>query len=215
MKIAVLCANGKSGKNIVNEALKKGLEVVAFVRGSAQNLEANLGRIKVVKKDIFALTAADLEGFEIIADAFGEWQNLNLHLKHIEHLVKILQNNKARFIVVGGAGSLFMDASHTTRLMDSLDFPKEYSPVAKATAEVLEFLRKEKSLNWLYISPAAEYDPSGKRGDYRIIGEEFALNAENKSYVSYADLAAALVEAATSGEFEKKYARRRISVLSE
>ena len=35
MKIAVLCANGKAGKLIVEEAINKGLEVSAFVRCKA------------------------------------------------------------------------------------------------------------------------------------------------------------------------------------
>mgnify|MGYP003379703043 FL=1 len=33
MKIAVVCANGKEGKLIVKEAIDRGLEVTAVVRG--------------------------------------------------------------------------------------------------------------------------------------------------------------------------------------
>ena len=33
MKIAVLCANGKAGRLIVKEAVERGLDVTAFVRG--------------------------------------------------------------------------------------------------------------------------------------------------------------------------------------
>lgn len=36
MKIAVLCANGKAGRLIVEEAINKGLEVSAFVRDSSK-----------------------------------------------------------------------------------------------------------------------------------------------------------------------------------
>ena len=33
MKIAVVCANGKAGKLITDEAVKRGLDVTAIVRG--------------------------------------------------------------------------------------------------------------------------------------------------------------------------------------
>ena len=92
----------------------------------------------------FALEKADLQGFDVIIDAFGEWQDLSLHKKHIEFLDKILQGNSAKLVVVGGAGSLYMDKSHTTRLMDTPDFPKEYMGVAEATAEVLKQRNIEK-----------------------------------------------------------------------
>ncbi len=52
MKIAVVCANGKAGKLIVKEAVDRGLDVTAVVRG--QNL-----------------TAADLAGYDVVIDAFG------------------------------------------------------------------------------------------------------------------------------------------------
>lgn len=36
MKIAVICANGKAGKRIVKEAVNRGLDVTAVVRGENQ-----------------------------------------------------------------------------------------------------------------------------------------------------------------------------------
>ncbi len=33
MKIAVVCANGKAGRYIVNEAVQRGVDVTAVVRG--------------------------------------------------------------------------------------------------------------------------------------------------------------------------------------
>ena len=214
MKIAILCASGKSGRCVLEAALRANLEIVAFVRNRAKaDFPAN---VKLVEKDIFALDSQDLQGFDVIVDAFAEWVNLELHIKHIKHLVQILQGNKARFIIVGGAGSLYMESSHTTSLMDTPDFPAEYLGVAKATADVLAFIRTQDSLNWLYISPAAIYDFEGaESGKYEIIGEEFKLNAQNQSYISYKDYALALIEIATNTNFESKYAKRRISLLAK
>lgn len=68
MKLAVVCANGKAGKLIVKEALNRGLDVTAVVRGENQTDAA-----QVIRKDLFQLTADDLKGFDVVIDAFGAW----------------------------------------------------------------------------------------------------------------------------------------------
>lgn len=202
MKIAILCASGKAGKEITKEALSRGLEPVCFVRDSSKMNEfAN--KIQVVQKDIFALDSKDLADFDVIIDAFGEWQDLSLHKKHIESLSKILQGSRARLLVVGGAGSLYMDSSHTARLMDMPNFPKEYLGVAQATAEVLSFLRDEKGFKWVYVCPAAEFVPTlPKSNHYEIIGEEFKVNANHESKIGYSDYASAMMDIALDSNYE-------------
>ena len=68
MKIAVICANGKEGKLIVKEAVARGADVTAVVRGENRSAASS-----VIQKDLFDLTAADLEGFDVVIDAFGAW----------------------------------------------------------------------------------------------------------------------------------------------
>lgn len=208
MKIAVLCANGKAGKLIVEEAINKGLEVSAFVRDSSKARFDS--KVCVVQKDIFALESSDLQGFDVIIDAFGEWQNLSLHKAHMEHLVQILSGNSAKFLAVGGAGSLYMDTSHTTMLMDTPDFPKEYIPIARAETEGLAVLRNTQGLNWVYVSPPAVFIPDApKSGKYKIIGEEFKVNSKGESKISYADYAIAMIEIA----LDSTYSKQRVGVI--
>ncbi|VEJ07116.1 Putative NADH-flavin reductase [Helicobacter pullorum] len=208
MKIAVLCANGKAGKLIVEEAINKGLEVSAFVRDSSKARFDS--KVCVVQKDIFTLESSDLQGFDVIIDAFGEWQNLSLHKAHMEHLVQILSGNSAKFLVVGGAGSLYMDTSHTTMLMDTPDFPKEYIPIARAETEGLAVLRNTQGLNWVYVSPPAVFIPDApKSGKYKIIGEEFKVNSKGESKISYADYAIAMIEIA----LDSTYSKQRVGVI--
>lgn len=167
-------------------------------------------KIQVVQKDIFALDSKDLADFDVIIDAFGEWQDLSLHKKHIESLSKILQGSRARLLVVGGAGSLYMDSSHTARLMDMPNFPKEYLGVAQANAEVLTFLRDEKGFTWVYVSPSLEFVPAlPKSNHYKIIGEEFELNANNESKISYGDYASAMIDIA----LDLGYKNMRVGVI--
>ena len=197
MNIAVLAATGKAGRLITLEALNRGHSVSAFVRSASKAKDLEQKGAKVVQKDIFALTSADLQGFDVIIDAFGEWKDLSLYKKHGQHLGKILQGNKARLLVVGGAGGLYMDKSHTTRLMDTPSFPDAYKGVANAHGELLEFLRTQKGINWVYVSPPAEFVADGaKSGKYKIIGEEFEVNAKGESKGSYADYASAMIDIA-------------------
>ena len=122
MKIGVIAANGKVGRLIVKEALERGMDVTAIVR-SANRTEAK----KVIQKDIMALTREDLEGFDVVVDAFGIWddEKMNLHSVTLNHLADILSGSSTRLLVVGGAGSLYMDKAHSQRLFETADFPKE------------------------------------------------------------------------------------------
>ena len=59
-KVAVVCAAGKQGKCLVNEAVARGYDVTGFVRsGKVANPAA-----KTVVKDLFDLTKEDLAGFD-------------------------------------------------------------------------------------------------------------------------------------------------------
>ena len=86
MKIAVVCANGKAGKLIVKEAVDRGLDVTAIVRG-----ENHTAAKHVLKKDLFDLMAADLEEFDVVIDAFGTWaeETLPQHSTSLKHLCDV------------------------------------------------------------------------------------------------------------------------------
>ena len=76
-----------------------------------------------IKKDILNLTKEDLQGFDAVVDAFGTWtpETLNNRSKTLKHLADILSGTNVRLLVVGGAGSLYVDPEHTTQLVDTPD----------------------------------------------------------------------------------------------
>lgn len=127
MKLAVIGANGKAGKLIVKEAVNRGLDVTAVVRGDNTTVAQ-----EVLKKDLFDLTAADLKGFDVVIDAFGAWteETLPQHSTSLKHLCDILSGTDTRLIVVGGAGSLYVNPEHTVCVADSPDFPDVFKPLA-------------------------------------------------------------------------------------
>ncbi|MGX7052419.1 NAD(P)-dependent oxidoreductase [Leuconostoc palmae] len=209
MKIAVIAANGKSGQRIVEEALSNGLDVTAIVRKENRS-KAN----QAIIKDIFDLTAEDLSSFDAVVDAFGMFDpnHLDQHYTSIKHLIEILSGSKTRLYVVGGAGSLYVDNNMSVQLKDTPDFPDAFKPLAESMSRGLELLKSSKNIHWVYISPAADFDSEGpKTNDYAFAGEQLMINAEGKSYISYADYASALVEQIKSSSIDKK----RISVYKK
>ena len=207
MKLAVVCANGKAGKLIVKEAVSRGLDVTAVVRGENKTEAA-----KVLTKDLMDLTAADLAGFDVVVDAFGAWtpETLDQHSTTLKHLCDILSGTDTRLLVVGGAGSLYVNPEHTVQVSDGPGFPDAFKPLASAMAKALSELRERKDVKWTYISPAGDFQANGERsGQYILGGEELTLNSKGESIISYADYAIAMIDEATKGE----HIQQRISVV--
>ena len=209
MKIAVVCANGKEGKLLVKEALDRGLDVTAVVRGENRSAAE-----QVIAKDLFQLTAEDLKGFDVVIDAFGAWaeETLPQHSTSLKHLCDILSGTDTRLLVVGGAGSLYVNPEHTAQVADGPDFPDAFKPLASAMAKALNELRGREDVRWTYVSPAADFQADGARtGKYILGGEELTLNARGESVISYADYAVAMIDEAVKGG----HIRERISVVGE
>ena len=207
MKITVVCANGKAGKLIVKEAMDRGLDVTAVVRG-----ENHSAAEKVIRKDLFELTAADLAGFDAVIDAFGAWtpETLPQHSTSLKHLCDILSGTETRLLVVGGAGSLYVNPEHTVQVMDGPDFPDVFKPLASNMGKALEELRARNDVKWTYVSPAGDFRADGaKIGSYLLGGEELVLISRGESVISYADYAAAMVDEAVNGN----HIHERISVV--
>ena len=207
MKIAVVCANGKAGQLIVKEALSRGLDVTAVVRGGNRT-EAS----QVIQKDLYDLTAADLKGFDVVVDAFGAWteDTLPQHSTSLKHLCDILSGTDVRLLVVGGAGSLYVNPEHTAQVMDGPDFPNVFKPLASNMGKALAELRRRPDVKCTYVSPAGDFQAEGERtGKYILGGEELTLNGRGESVISYADYAIAMVDEAVSGG----HIRQRISVV--
>lgn len=197
MKLAVVAATGKAGRLIVKEAKERGFEVTAFARREAEIDGADA----VIVKDIFDLTKEDLAGFDAVVDAFGAWTEdvLPLHSTTLSHLCDILSGTDTRLLVVGGAGSLYVDPEHTVCVSDGPDFPDIFKPLATAMAKALGELRERNDVKWTYISPAGDFQAEGERsGKYILGGEELTLNDRGESIISYADYAIAMVEELTN-----------------
>ena len=209
MKIAVVAANGKAGKLIVEEAVNRGMDVTAIIRGANKTVGP-----KAIVKDLFDLTSNDLSGFNVVVDAYGNWtpDAIELIPAATVHMAKNLTGSDTRLLVVGGAGSLYVDPDHTKTVVDVTPFPEAAMPVVNGHGKALEELRKFDSVNWTYVSPAGDFQADGERtGKYILGGEELVLSSKGESVISYADYAIAMVDEIESG----KHIKERISVVSK
>lgn len=207
MKLAVVCANGRVGKLVVEEALRRNHDVTAVVRGQNNTAAPN-----AIVKDIFDLTSKDLAGFDVVVDAFGAWTPdvLDQHTSSSQHLCDLLAGTDTPLLIVGGAGSLYVNPEHSAQVSDGPDFPDAFKALANAQARELDALRSRKDVRWTFVSPACDFQADGARtGHYLLAGEELTFNSRGESVISYADYAIAMVD-----EAEKPvHPQQRISVV--
>jgi len=206
MKIAVIGAHGKAGNLIAQNAIKRGHEVTAIVRKKHNdNFETT------IEKDLIDLNKVDLLGFDAVVNAVSAWteDTFYIHTDGISHLAQLLKGTDTKLLMVGGAGTLYINKEHSLQLIDRPDFPEELKPLGETLRANLERLRSFSNLRWTYVSPAFELDFEGPAtSNYFIGGEEFFTNDEGKSYISYSDFAEAFVDI-----IENDYVRQRVSVI--
>jgi uncharacterized protein len=211
MKVGIIGATGKAGSLILKEAADRGHEVTAIVRNAQKLQQPN---VAVLEKEIFSLTADDLKQFDVVVNAFGvPVEKAEQHVEAGRFLIELLkQAPNTRMIVVGAAGSLFVDEAKTTRFFETPEFPDAFKAIALNQNQNLADLEASKGIQWTFLSPAAFFDPEGKRTGYYQTGEDgFIVNSKGESYISYRDYAIALVD-----EIEgPRHKNKRFTVVSE
>lgn len=124
VKVAVIAASGRAGSLIAKEAKDRGHQVTAIVRNAEKVKDKDL---RVVEKDLFTLTAKDIKNYDVVINAFGTGMEQEQAVKHVQFgkiLIEALKEaSDTRLIVVGGAGSLFVNEDRTIRVMDTPDLP--------------------------------------------------------------------------------------------
>ncbi|GEP98922.1 NAD(P)-dependent oxidoreductase [Chitinophaga cymbidii] len=198
MKVALIGA-GFVGAAILKELSARGHEVKVIVR-HPEKVTVPDDKVTVVKGDALAGDLSTLlQGSDAVVSAYNAgWTNPDLYADFIAGSKAIQQSVKAsgvkRFIVIGGAGSLYINGQ---QLVDSPQFPAEYKTGATAARDYLDILKAEKELDWTFFSPAIEMHQgtSGERkGTYRTDLESPVFNAEGRSILSVEDLAVVIAD---------------------
>ena len=193
MKVGIIGATGKVGSLVLQEAKQRGHEVTAIVRNASKLSDQS---VPVIEKNIFDLTTEDVKQFDVVVNAFGA--PLGEEQAHVDAghaLIEAAKGTDTRIIVVGGAGSLYVDEAKTVKLIDTPEFPDFVKPTANGQGRNLEELQQTTDITWTFISPSAVFDAEGKRtGSYTAGKDHLLVNSKGESYISYADYAIAVVD---------------------
>lgn len=205
MVITVFGASGQVGKRIVNIALAKGHEVIAFGRNIEGFLDADLAHKKIhaVKGYVFnehevyaAIKGSDAVLSALGGDFKGADKTRSLGMKNIIHQME--KANVNRIISVGGMGIL--KADEHTLIIETTDYPEIFLPVGREHLEAYRLLQQSQ-LDWTMV------------GAPDILNEEedglFTTNADyvptqNKNKIKAGNLALFMLMELEKNEYIKK-----------
>jgi len=196
MKVAIIGASGQIGAFIRDEALARGHQVTAIVR-HPERITVQDPRLHVVKADILKGKIDELvKGHDAVISAYSAGRSgSGIYDEQIEGYKAIISGVKKsgikRLLVVGGASTL--EVSPGVQLIDTMS-PEQITQGMLATREMLYMLRKEKELEWTFLSPAATIASGERTGNYRVGKDELVKSKEGESKVSTQDYAVAMLD---------------------
>ena len=202
MKIGIIGASGKQGSTLCREAKKRGHFVKAFARNAEKAPQCV---DKIVEKDLFSITANDTCDLDVLISAvgFGFNSDAKINRDGMDHVIKIGTGQNVRIMFVGGAGSLFIDKSHTKRVYEQDGYPSFLYRISKYMTLGYLDIEKSELKDWTYVCPSLEFDNEGeKKGEYKIGTNEVLYNSLGVSRISYADYALAMIDEAENGDYK-------------
>lgn len=198
-KIVIIGATGYVGSAILKEALGRGYQVKAIVRDPSK-LTLIHPHLKVVGGSVTDtdFLSRELAKSDAVISAFNPgWSNPNIYEETLEGYGSILcavrNSSVHRFLMVGGAGSLSVAPGR--QLMDEPDVPKKLLPGIRGMAKVYtDLLLPEKSVDWVFLSPAANMAPGERTGKFRLGKDELIVDESGDSNISVEDFAVAMID---------------------
>lgn len=197
--VVLIGASGFVGTAILNELLNRGHKVTAIVR-DAKKMTVSNPNLTIVETDVTdtdALKEAD-KGKDAVISAYNPgWKNPHIYEDTLKNYPLIVESAKQasvkRLLIVGGAGTLFYAPGKM--VMDADDVPAQLLPGIKSLGEFyLNTLRKEKDIDWIFLSPAANMTPGQRTARFRIGKDDLVVDANGDSNISVEDFAVAMVD---------------------
>ena len=205
MKVVLIGATGFVGSAILAEGLSRGYEITAIARNTDKvTKQAGVTAVAADVTQVDAL-ASVLNGHDAVISSYNPgWADPDLYNKFIKGSTDIQEAAKKagtkRLLVIGGAGSLFIDGK---QLVDSPEFPAEWKTGATAARDYLTRLRNEQELDWTFLSPAINLHPGTRTGSFRIGTENPVFDAAGKCDISVEDFAVAVCDELENNQFIK------------
>jgi uncharacterized protein len=203
MRIAIIGASGRAGSRILNEAVDR----EHAVTGIARNPE------KIPSRPRVTVQAGDVDDpaglAELLADHDAVISAVRFAQSKFPNVIEAVKRSGVkRLLVVGGASSL--EVAPGVKLFDTPGFPEAAKAEGSAGIAALEELRKERELDWVFVSPGALLAPGERTGKYRLGKDQLLKDDAGKSSISMEDFAIAMID-----ELENhKHSRTRFHVAN-
>ena len=195
-RINIIGGTGYAGSHLVQVAADQGHQVTSFSRSVPTEPISGVNYVAGNVLDTAFLERVLTDADVVVSALSPRGQLAGKTRDVLADLASRATTSGTRFGVIGGAGSLFV-AEGGPKVADTDGFPDEIKPEAAEMAGVLDDLRaSDEQLDWFYVSPAGGFGawvPGEATGEYRVGGDILLVDASGNSYVSGADLAAAIV----------------------
>ena len=200
MKVALIGATGTAGSRILTELVSRGHSVTGIGR-NLDKLQKNDGVQAAGVDGTEAALSAAISGHDAVVSSV-RFLDLDPDI-----LVPAVQHSGvARYVVVGGAGSL--KHPDGTLEVDQPGFPDAVKPNSLRGGYLLEKLQATDDLEWTYISPPRMFVPGERTGVFRYGNDEMLMKDGAPTSISFEDFAMALVD-----ELENpKHVRQRFTI---
>lgn len=201
MRILVLGATGGTGREVVEQALGHGHDVVAFAR-DPRSLDSGDPHLTVVVGDVTdaAAVSRTAEGCDAVISALGSRGERPVHVYSdgVANVIRAMTAAGARrLVVVSRAGVGANDRDLPVALRASKLLPgvrEEFEDLERMEGDVML-----SDLDWTIVRPVGLTD-GPLTGDYRAVRGAFVPKG---SRISRADLAALLVKCAGGGLYSR------------
>lgn len=145
-----------------------------------------------------AILSRELATSDAVISAFNPgWSNPDIYDETLKGYGSIIcavrDSGVQRFLMVGGAGSLLVAPGR--QLMDEHGVPQKLLPGIRSMAKVYtDILLPEKTIDWVYLSPAADMAPGERTGKFRLGKDELVVDENGDSNISVEDFAVAMID---------------------
>lgn len=204
MKLAIIGANGNLGTRITKQALDRGHQVKAFIYdGPAPD-----SRSITIQKNLFDLTRADVEDCQTVISAYGSGfhNDPQLNLRAYQKYIALCDGQDIHLIAIGGAGSLYPDEKHEAYCYEMTGYSTKLKPISHNIKLGIEELKKTKDVRWTVVCPSEKFDATGPFTKEYLVGTkgELIFNEDGHSYLTYDDMAQAMLDIAESTSYLKQ-----------
>ena len=197
--VVLLGASGFVGNAILNDLLSRGHKVTAVVR-NPKKINVTNSKLEIVKTDVSDtnVMVEICKGKEAIISAYNPgWANPDIYEETLRNYPLILEAAKRsgakRLLCVGGAGTLF--CAPGLRVVDSGAIPDAIMDGVKSLGEFyLNTLMNEKTIDWIFFSPAGTLESGKRTGKFRLGKDDLIVDENGISHISVEDYAVAMVD---------------------